>query len=281
MKIPKNKAFTLVELLVVITILSIISVVAYKNFWWAINKASSVRKVSDVVAIDSALLQYSTEEHYFPAVGLQSSTNLWGYSGSADASASNRLDLTYNGSEIETLNPANTFGWWKVYGSWSWARTNTSGAQQNTRRQIWAKGTISQAIVGKKFLTTDLYDIEVWDLKEASTKKKLLEYWVWRYTYAVFRKPTNNEWWDNKSWTHYNIAYTLKDEDTGEYITRIVGNYDASACNKSSNLCPDTLIWNQSNYLIDGQMQWTNRDGTALTNFESTQANQGIPYPVE
>ncbi|MCP4522600.1 MAG: prepilin-type N-terminal cleavage/methylation domain-containing protein, partial [Candidatus Gracilibacteria bacterium] len=29
MKIPKNKAFTLVELLVVITILSIISVVAY------------------------------------------------------------------------------------------------------------------------------------------------------------------------------------------------------------------------------------------------------------
>jgi prepilin-type N-terminal cleavage/methylation domain-containing protein len=32
MKLTKNKAFTLVELLVVITILAIISVVAYQNF---------------------------------------------------------------------------------------------------------------------------------------------------------------------------------------------------------------------------------------------------------
>jgi prepilin-type N-terminal cleavage/methylation domain-containing protein len=39
MKNLKNKAFTLVELLVVITILAIISVVAYQNFGGAVDKA--------------------------------------------------------------------------------------------------------------------------------------------------------------------------------------------------------------------------------------------------
>jgi prepilin-type N-terminal cleavage/methylation domain-containing protein len=45
MKLIKNKAFTLVELLVVITILSIISVVAYQNFGGAVDKANVGRKI--------------------------------------------------------------------------------------------------------------------------------------------------------------------------------------------------------------------------------------------
>ena len=52
------KWFTLVELLVVITILAIISVVAYQNFGWATDKANASRKISDVATIETSLQQY-------------------------------------------------------------------------------------------------------------------------------------------------------------------------------------------------------------------------------
>ena len=48
-----KKWFTLVELLVVITILAIISVVAYQSFSWATDKANASRKLQDVTTIDS------------------------------------------------------------------------------------------------------------------------------------------------------------------------------------------------------------------------------------
>ncbi|MCP4523668.1 MAG: type II secretion system protein [Candidatus Gracilibacteria bacterium] len=280
MKIPKNKAFTLVELLVVITILSIISVVAYQNFGGAVDKAVSGRKISDVSTIESSLAQYKVDKNYYPAVGVYSATtNLWGYVENTDATPSNTLDLTLDGEEIEAVNISGTDGGGKVYGSGSWARTTTAGSG----RQIGAKGTISQAELGKQYLTKDLYDPEIGDLKESTNNKRLIDYGIGRYTYAVYRKPKGNVWGagNNFPGTYYNIAYTLKAEGSDDYVTKIVGDYDEESCFDNANLCLNTLIGNQTNFLVDGQKQGETRDGTALTNFESTQANQGIPYPVE
>jgi prepilin-type N-terminal cleavage/methylation domain-containing protein len=68
MKFTQNKAFTLVELLVVITILAIISVVAYQNFGGAVDKAVSGRKVGDVATIESSLMQYKADKNFYPKV---------------------------------------------------------------------------------------------------------------------------------------------------------------------------------------------------------------------
>jgi len=105
--------------------------------------------------------------------------------------------------------------------------------------------------------------------------------WIWRYVYAVYKKPTWANWWtNNKNWTYYNIAYTVKKEWTDSYVTKIVWDYDSDSCFTNSTNCPNTLIWSQSNILEDGQEQWINLDWSAIVDFWSTQPNQWIPYPV-
>ena len=104
MKLTQNKAFTLVELLVVITILAIISVVAYQNFGGAINKAVSGRKINDISTIETSLQQYYVDNNYYPPTDVyDATTNLWGYSSSIEAKPSNMITVTYDGQEIDTI----------------------------------------------------------------------------------------------------------------------------------------------------------------------------------
>jgi len=80
MKNLANKAFTLVELLVVITILAILSVVAYQNFGWATDKAQNVTKKSNLALLWQTLETFYNDWHnYYPMPQAYSSTNLWGY----------------------------------------------------------------------------------------------------------------------------------------------------------------------------------------------------------
>jgi len=263
------KAFTLVELLVVITILAIISVVAYQNFWWAVDKAVSGRKISDVSTIETSLQQYKVDNNYYPVVDIyNSSTNMWWYASWSIANTSNTIDVALNWAEIQSITSAN--GWWKVMNK-----------VIPTAQQIWAKWTISQDSLWKKYLTKDLYDPEIWDLKETTNNKKLIEYWLWRYVYAVYKKPTWTNWWDeNKTWTYYNIAYTVKQEWSDTLATKIVWDYDSESCFENSIYCSNSLIGSWSWILIDWQIQGKNVDWTAIANYWSTQANQWIPYPV-
>jgi prepilin-type N-terminal cleavage/methylation domain-containing protein len=267
MQITKNKAFTLVELLVVITILAIISVVAYQNFWWAVDKAVSGRKISDVSTIEVSLQQYKVDKNSYPAVWVHDAvTNMWGYNSSVEATPSNTIDITADWAEILSIDAA--AGGWKIM--------NIDNSQQ-----IWAKGTISQTELTKRYLTKDLYDPEVWDEKENTNNKKLIELGLWRYVYGVYKKPTWTDWGtNNKNGTYYNIAYTVKKEWTDTYITKIVWDYDSDSCFENASNCPSTLIWSQDTILIEWQEQGKNKDGNALTNFWSTQTNQWIPYPV-
>lgn len=255
-----TQAFTLVELLVVITILSIISVVAYQNFWGAVYKAVSVRKTTDVATIEVSLQQYKVDKYFYPAVGTSSNTNLWGYESTATATPSNPIAVTYDGQAIDTLT------------------TTISGGgaimnNESTPIQIGAKGTISKTELGK-YLTKDLYDPEVWDVKIASTNDTMIDYGIGRYVYSVYRKTAN---WstNNKEGSSYNIAYTIKKDGSEDYVTKIVGDYSPEdSCLDDPSICPKTLIGTAGawNHLVDG-------DVISPANNSST-TSYGIPYAV-
>ncbi len=271
MKISVNKkGFSLVELLVVITILAIISVVAYQNFGWAVDKATSGRKISDVSTIETSLQQFKVDNNYYPAVGeYDANTNMWWYNSGTTANPSNTLWVTMNWAEISTV----------VSADGGWVINNT----KTTPQQIWAKWTLSQEQLGKNYLTKDLYDPEIWDLKETDSGSTLIEMWLGRYVYAVYRKPSATSWGsNNKTGTYYNIAYTIKKEASDTYLTRIVWDYDSQSCFDDAADCPNTLIgWNWTDFLVDGQEKWKSNDNTTdLTSFGSTEVNQWIPYPV-
>ncbi len=264
MKNISNKAFTLVELLVVITILSIISVVAYQNFGWAVDKANAGRKTSDVATIETSLAQFNVDNNYYPAVDEFNATeNRWGYNSWSIANISNTLVVSKSGDAIDSVTSA--AGGWKVMWLDDWT-TNW------TTKQIGAKGTISQNTLGKKYLTKDLYDPELWDVKVGSNNT-LIEEWIGRYVYAVFKKPlsADTDWSWNRQGSYYNIAYTVKVEGGDQYKTKIVWSYDSESCYDEKSLCPETLIGSSNNVLTDE---------TLNSSSDTSAANQGIPYPI-
>lgn len=261
MKNIKNKAFTLVELLVVITILAIISVVAYQNFGWAVDKAVAWRKISDVSTIETSLQQYKSAKWYYPATWTwaANSDNLWWYNSTLTATPSNKIEVVYSWEEIASINKTTSIWWWKVYWTWTWA-------SWGTQRQIWAKWTISQKQLWKAYLSKDLYDPEIWDLKVNSTSKTFIESWLGRYVYATFKKNKASwDWSSNKTWVAYNIAYTVRKPNSDKYITKIVWDYDEESCFDDKATCPNTLIW---------LVNWEEENG------ESNIDNYHVPYAV-
>lgn len=249
-----KKAFTLVELLVVITILAIISVVAYQNFGGAIDKANAWRKISDVSTIETALQQYKADKNYYPPVDNYSANNIWWYSWSVNANMSNTIQVEMDWQAIKKIV---SWAWWgNVLASWA-------------TMKIWYKWTISQATLWKKYLTKDLYDPELWDIKLTQNNKKMIDFGVWRYVYAIYKK-----WWNpNTRWNDYNIAFTVKKEGSDKYITKISWSYDKESCYWEPNDCPETLIWSQSGSVLK---DWDEQ----IISADTMQENQWIPYPV-
>lgn len=272
MKKLTRKGFTLVELLVVITILAIISVVAYQNFGGAVDKAVSSRKISDVATIETSLQQFKVDKNYYPAVDeYDANTNRWWYDKTSkkEASASNTIQVTMKWAEISSI-------WTDVW--WGWVVKNKDASQQ-----IWAKWTISQATLTKQYLTKDLYDPEVWDYKVKDAWKIMIDYGIGRYVYWVYRKPTWPDWdGSNKTGTYYNIAYTVKKEDSDTYVTKVVWDYDNESCFDDKDNCPGTLIWSWDKFLVNGQEQWKNDKWESLTgSYWSKSEYQWIPYSVD
>jgi prepilin-type N-terminal cleavage/methylation domain-containing protein len=256
MKTQLHRAFTLVELLVVITILAIISVVAYQNFWWAVDKAVSWRKINDISTIETALQQYKVDTNTYPATdAYDASTNMFGYNSSTNATPSNTIKVTYNGEEVASIVSAN--GWWKIYGTGTWA----SGS---TQRQIWAKWTISRNTLGKKYLSKDLYDPELGDIKVWSSK--MIDKWIWRYIYATYKKNKGDgNWSSNFTGNNYNLAFTIKKNGSDKFVTKVVWDYDEESCNEDKANCPKNLI---------GLADETEENG------DSDTPNHGVPYTV-
>lgn len=256
MKNLLKKGFTLVELLVVITILAIISVVAYQNFWWAVDKATSWRKVNDISTIETALQQYKADNNNYPFTDVyNSSTNVWWYNSGTTANPSNIIKVTNNWAEIATVNTWSSIWWGKIYWTWSWG---------SSVRQIWAKWTISRETLWKKYLSKDLYDPELWDIKVWTTWSKMVDYWIWRYVYSTYKKNSIDwVWASNYNWNAYNIAYTFKKDGSDTYLTKIVWDYDNESCYEDKDKCPSNLIW-----LLDWSTQ----------SWATNNTNYWIPY---
>ncbi len=262
-----NKGFSLVELLVVITILAIISVVAYQNFGGATDKAIASRKINDIWTIETALQQFKADNNYYPMPMEQSSTNLWWYTWATTANPSNTLQVTYNWKEIASI--VSWSGWWVVYGTWL----------TNSWNQIWAKWVIwYTSDFTKKYLSKELYDPELWDIKVWGTAK-MMESWIWRYIYAIYAQPKIKANWNKQwtSWTYYNIATSLKKKDSDSYETYLVWDYDKNSCSQPSD-CPESLIWTAS--WIINPSSLTNTQNQDL-NKTTLDLNQWIPYPIK
>ena len=99
----------------------------------------------------------------------------------------------------------------------------------------------------------------------------MIDEWIGRYIYATFKKWTSGDWSTNKRWVDYNLAFTVKKQNSDKYITKIVWSYDSESCYDYSSNCPETLIGSWNEFLADKQ---------EISSDDSTLDNQWIPYPI-
>lgn len=107
--IRSTRGFSLVELLVVITILAIISTVAYTSFSGATDKAKNSKRVEDMAMIELALQSFRQDKGYLPMPAVYSATtNLWGYNSAVIASLKNGITVTKSGDAITGVTAASS-----------------------------------------------------------------------------------------------------------------------------------------------------------------------------
>lgn len=80
--VAKRSGFTLVELMVAVSILAILATVGVQSYRRYINEAKSNRAIADIKAIELKLEQFNTENDTFPNsvndIGMQNLTDPWG-----------------------------------------------------------------------------------------------------------------------------------------------------------------------------------------------------------
>ncbi len=254
----KKQAFTLVELLVVITILAILSVVAYQSFGWATDKAQNVTKKSNIALLGSTLEIFNTEEHFYPMPQDYSATNLWWYNSWTTASISNTIAVTYNNQEISSIKAWSTNGWWTI--NWiSWNSANQIAAKW----VIWINWKFN-----KKYLKEKIYDTQLWEIKLTWSNEKMIDYWIGKYVYALYARPATTWNWNVSwnRWTYYILAATFKELDWEWYKTYLTWNYSKDNFSNPDDY-PEDLIWLKQDQVDN--------------NVATTDSNQWIPYPID
>lgn len=206
LSIASKSGFSLVELLVVVTILAVISTVAYVSLNGATDKAKNAKRLEHLNTAETAISLFRQDKQYLPLPTAYSTTNYWGYNSGSLSLATNTSTLVYTPDNTTITSVTSGAGGGKVNGS--------GGIQ------IGAKGSLEQSLFGKQYISLDIADPSA-DTKVGDTKT-LKDYGIGRYVYAVYAKPPASGTWnaDGKSTTGYNIAITVMDEQKG-YVTKI------------------------------------------------------------
>ena len=244
--------FTLVELLVVITILAIISITAYTSFSGATDKAKNSTKIGHIASIETGLNTFFSEKNYYPMPSqYNANTNVWGYNAAATGTLSNTFSGTkaVGGDQILTVVTGAIVGGGRIY-------------ETTLTTQIGAKGTIDSSVLPKQYLSQELSDPAIKDIKVGDTQT-FKDYGLGEYIYGVYAK--SNTLWDNtgRKGSAYNFAVTLADDQKGA-VTKITGNFDKNTCAS----CPDTLIGSGA------------KDGASYSGSEVSNSGITIPYAI-
>jgi len=225
-----TRGFSLVELLVVVTILAVISTVAYTSLSGSTDKAKNSKRLEHMNTAETAISLFRQEKQYLPMPNAYvASTNFWGYNDAVPALVTNTGTLTRTADGNNITGVTAGAGGGIVYASGS------------LTDQIGAKGVLEQSLVGKQYLSQDIADPSS-DTKVGDTQT-LKDFGMGRYVYAVYAKrpPAPGVWnADGKSATAFNIAITVLDDQKG-YVTKIGGDFDDKygTCNGT---CPISLI---------------------------------------
>jgi hypothetical protein len=118
------------------------------------DKAKNSAKLNDLTSIETGMNTFFSNNNYYPMPSAYSATNLWGYSSGSAASINNTLGITKTGDAI--TDPVTGSGGGMVY--------NTGATQ------IGAKGVVDSSVLGKSFLSQELYDPALKDVKVGDTK---------------------------------------------------------------------------------------------------------------
>lgn len=226
-----TRGFSLVELLVVVTILAVISTVAYTSLSGSTDKAKNSKRLEHMNTAETAISLFRQEKQYLPLPNAYvANTNFWGYNAGQSALVTNTGTLTRTADGNNITNVTAGSGGGIVYSSGSSAAAD----------QIGAKGVLEQSLFGKQYISQDIADPSA-DTK-VSDSKTLKDFGIGRYVYAIYaKKPASGAWnADGKSATAFNIAITVMDDQKG-YVTKIGGDFDDKygTCNGT---CPVSLI---------------------------------------
>lgn len=254
-----SRAFTLVELLVVITILAIISATAYTKFSGATDKAKNSTKLGHLTTLETALNLFNQTNSYYPMPSTYSATNnVWGYDSAVGAQLNNTMDITLSadGTKITAFTSGTGGG-----------RVHKSG---DAATQVGAKGVVDSTNLSKEYLSQELFDPSIADAVYNDTSR-LKEKGIGKYVYAVYATPATLASWNagNKKAQKFNLAATFYDDTKALYVSKITGNYDETSCIG----CPKTLIG--SGVTSSGVL---NGSGVAATSYADPTAS--IPYPI-
>ena len=96
MNIRASDGFSLVELLVVITILAIISTVAFTSLSGSTDKARNAKRLEHMSTMETAIQLFRQEKQFLPMPNIKSATNYWGYDSANPATKTNTGTLTLN-----------------------------------------------------------------------------------------------------------------------------------------------------------------------------------------
>lgn len=177
-----TSGFTLVELLVVITILAIISVTAYTSFSGSTDKAKNSTKLGHIASIETGLNMFLTDNNYYPMPSVYSTTNYWGYNLSVTGALCNTFTGVTNNNQIDSITSGSGGGIVFMIGA-----TTATG-------QIGAKGTIDSSVLPKQYLSQELADPVLKDVK-VGNDKTLKDFGIGEYVYAVYAKSGGS--WNN------------------------------------------------------------------------------------